>query len=73
MADFEPEAIVDQLAPLKRLLERRQASEQLLSMAGLNARFEKQLQAIIGNTEKLQQIGQEEGLQVTSDDQNPNN
>jgi type VI secretion system protein ImpB len=62
--DFEPERVVQQVEPLRKLLEVRQQLSSLLAKTDGNDRFSEQLQDIISNTELLRQISQEAGLQA---------
>ena len=56
--DFEPERVVEQVEPLKKLLEVRRQLSGLLSKTDGNDRLNDRLQEIISNTELLQQVGQ---------------
>ena len=67
MDDFEPEQVVKQVEPLRKLLEVRQQLSALLAKTDGNDRLSKELQDIISNTEKLQQVGKEAGLETTGD------
>ena len=67
MDDFEPEQVVNQVEPLKKLLEVRKQLSDLLAKTDGNDRLNERLQEIINNTELLQQIGQETGLESSGD------
>jgi type VI secretion system protein ImpB len=62
MDDFEPEQVVQQVEPLRKLLEIRRELKGLLAKTDGNDRLNEQLQAIISNTELLQRLRQEAGL-----------
>jgi type VI secretion system protein ImpB len=61
--DFSPERVAEQVEPLKKLIEVRQQLKGLLAKTDGNDRLAERLQEIINNTEKLQQLGQEAGLE----------
>jgi len=62
MDDFEPEQVVHQVEPLKKLLETRRQLSGLLSKIDGNDRLGERLKDIVGKTALLQQISQEAGL-----------
>jgi len=53
MADFRPEAVVQQVAPLKGLLEARTKLAELRNKLAGNDKLEDLLSEVLGNTEKL--------------------
>jgi type VI secretion system protein ImpB len=57
--DFEPEQIVRQIEPLRKLLETRQQLAALLAKADGNDRLSERLQEIVGNTELLKKLSDE--------------
>ena len=59
--DFEPEQVVNQVEPLRKLLEVRRQLSDLLAKTDGNDKLNERLQEIISNTELLQKIGQETG------------
>lgn len=59
LADFEPEQVVKQIEPLRRLLEVRQKLADLRNKMAGNERLEEELQKILASTELLQRLGQE--------------
>lgn len=59
--DFEPEQVVNQVEPLRKLLEVRKQLSDLLAKTDGNDKLNERLQEIISNTELLQKIGQETG------------
>jgi type VI secretion system protein ImpB len=62
--DFEPEQVVKQVEPLRKLLEIRRQLSGLLAKTDGNDPLSEQLQSIITNTELLQRIGKEAGVQI---------
>lgn len=56
MDDFTPEAIVDQVEPLKRLLEARHKLKDLLSKADRSEELETVLEQILQNADQISQI-----------------
>jgi type VI secretion system protein ImpB len=64
--DFEPERVVNQVEPLKKLLETRSQLSGLLAKTDGNDRLSEQLQQIINNTELLKKVGEEAGLGTAS-------
>lgn len=61
--DFSPERVAEQVEPLRKLIEIRQQLRGLLAKTDGNDRLAERLQEIINNTEQLQQLGQEAGLE----------
>ena len=62
--DFEPEQVVNQVEPLRKLLEIRRQLSDLLAKTDGNDKLNERLQEIISNTELLQKIGQETGTEA---------
>lgn len=60
--DFEPENVVRQVEPLRKLLETRIQLKALLAKTDGNERLEKKLEEIIGNAELAQRLGKEAGV-----------
>ncbi|HYR25942.1 MAG TPA: type VI secretion system contractile sheath small subunit [Aquabacterium sp.] len=59
MDDFRPESVVQQVEPLRRLLEARTKLSDLRNKLAGNEKLEDALAEVLSNTEKLQQIGAE--------------
>jgi type VI secretion system protein ImpB len=59
--DFEPEQVVRQVEPLRKLLETRLQLQALLAKMDGNDKLTEKLQEIISNTDMLKQIGSEVG------------
>jgi type VI secretion system protein ImpB len=64
MDDFEPEQVVNQVEPLKKLLEVRRQLSDLLAKTDGNEQLSERLQDIVSNTELLQKIGKDAGIEA---------
>jgi type VI secretion system protein ImpB len=63
--DFEPAAVANQVPVLRKLLEARNALNNLRSNLISNEKLESILQEVVNNTEALQRIGAEGGSQAS--------
>jgi len=61
MEDFEPHKVVDQVEPLKKLMETRNKLRDLLSKADRSEDLEKVLEEVLSNTDALAKISGELG------------
>lgn len=68
MDDFSPEAIVDQVEPLQKLLAARNKLRDLLSKADRSEELEKVLEEILQNTDNVAEISKELGLEDKAED-----
>jgi type VI secretion system protein ImpB len=59
--DFSPEAVVERIAPLARLLEARSKLADLRNKLAGNDKLEDLLSEVLSNTQKLQSLGRETG------------
>jgi type VI secretion system protein ImpB len=59
--DFSPEAVVQQVEPLRKLLEARTKLSDLRNKLAGNDKLEDVLSDVLSNTEKLKQLGREAG------------
>lgn len=66
LSDFEPEQVVKQIEPLKKLLEIRQKLSDLRNKMAGNERLEEELQKILESTDLLQQIGKQTGHEAAA-------
>jgi type VI secretion system protein ImpB len=67
LADFEPDRLVQQIEPLRKLVEaRRRLSELLLKLDG-NDRLEELLRGIVNNKSERQDLGAALGLNTTGE------
>lgn len=62
MEDFDPGKVVQQVEPLRKLLEARNKLRDLLAKADGSADFEDKLEEILKNTEHAQKLAAELGL-----------
>jgi len=60
--DFRPENVVNQIEPLRKLLEARQRLSGLLSKLDGNDRLDELLQEVIANTDSLQKLSSAAGI-----------
>src|SRR5690554_7760452 len=67
MDDFSPEAIVDQVEPLKKLLNARNKLRDLLSKADRSEELENVLEEILKNTDNIAEISQQRSEEHTSE------
>lgn len=58
--DFRPEAVVQQVEPLRKLLEARSKLADLRNKVAGNEKLEDLLNDVLANTEQLKQLGQKE-------------
>ena len=63
MDDFHPEQVANQVEPLRKLLDARKRLSDLLSKMDGNDKLVEALQEVIGNTEMLQKLGAETGVE----------
>ena len=59
--DFEPEQVVRQVEPLRKLLEARERLDNLLKKVDGNEKLEELLQAVVHNTDSLKKLSGETG------------
>ena len=59
LEDFRPEAVVEQVEPLRKLLEARTKLADLRNKLAGNEKLEDLLGEVLSNTERLEQLGQE--------------
>jgi type VI secretion system protein ImpB len=62
MDDFQPAAVAGQVTPVRKLLELRQALSNLRSSLAGNDKLQDLLQDVLSNTESLNQLGAEAGV-----------
>ncbi|MEW5979693.1 MAG: type VI secretion system contractile sheath small subunit [Acidobacteriota bacterium] len=68
MADFEPDQVVQQVEPLKKLVQGRQRLSDLLSKMDGNDKLEGILQDILQNSTTQEQLGKQLGIEVSKDE-----
>lgn len=67
MEDFEPDNIVQQVEPLRKLVEARQKLSDLLSKMDGNDKLESILNDVIADTSKQKELGDALGIQAKED------
>ena len=70
MEDFKPARIVEQVEPLRRLMEARQKLTELKTKAELAPTLEDQLQQLLSNPDKLKQAASEMSVSTNGDTNN---
>lgn len=63
MGDFDPASVVDQVEPLKQLLEARNKLRDLMSKADRSDELEAILEDVLQNTDKIADISKELGVE----------
>ena len=67
--DFEPARVVEQIEPLRKLLEARKRLAELKAKVVTNDRLESLLQQIIHDADKLKQLNRETGHEAPSSEE----
>ncbi len=62
--DFEPEQVVNQVEPLRKLLDARRRLSDLVHKIDGNDKLDAVLQDVIGNADKLKKVGAAAGVDV---------
>jgi type VI secretion system protein ImpB len=62
--DFEPEQVVRQVEPLRKLLEARQRLSDLVHKIDGNDKLDEMLQKVISDTDKLKKVGAAAGIEL---------
>ncbi len=64
MEDFEPENVVNQVEPLRKLLEARRRLSDLVHKLDGNDKLEELLQNVVNNSDTLKRVGAAAGVEV---------
>ena len=64
MNDFHPERLVQQIAPLKKLVETRNQLKELLSKADRSRDLERLLKEVLQSTDSIQHLAEELGVKT---------
>ena len=67
MEDFEPQKLVDQIEPLKKLMETRNKLRDLLTKADRSEELENVLEEVLKNTDALASLSSELGIEEGGD------
>jgi len=70
MEDFEPEQVVNQVEPLRKLLEARRKLSDLMHTLDGNDKLDEVLQDVVSNTDRLKQVGAAAGVEVKKEGSN---
>ena len=62
MDDFEPAKVAEQVPALKELLDMRKRLDEVLARISTNSQLEEMLQEVLSNTEKVQKLAKELGV-----------
>lgn len=68
MDDFEPAKVAEQVEPLKELLDMRRRLDEVLARISTNTQLEEVLQDVISNTEKVQKLARQMGIEQSTTD-----
>jgi len=66
MEDFEPQKLIEQVEPLRKLMETRSKLRDLLSKADRSEDLENVLEEVLSNTDKLASLSSELGIEEDS-------
>lgn len=66
--DFHPEKVVQQVEPLRKLVEARKKLSDLLSKLDGNDKLDELLQEVISSTDLIQKAGEEAGVKKSDDE-----
>ncbi|MFH1572532.1 MAG: type VI secretion system contractile sheath small subunit [Acidobacteriota bacterium] len=72
LEDFEPEQVVRQIEPLRKLLEARQKLSDLVHKIDGNEKLEQMLQDIAGSSDTLKKVGEAAGVEAKPDKEESN-
>ena len=67
LADFEPDQVVQQVEPLRKLLETRDKLRDLLTKIDRSQDLENVLEQVLENTDKLKELSADLGVTMTAD------
>ncbi len=69
MEDFHPEHVADQVTPIRKLVDARRRLSDLLSKLDGNDKLDELLQNVMSNTDSLQKLSKEAGVEKTEEGQ----
>jgi len=72
LQDFEPEQVVNQVEPLRKLMEARRRLSDLVHKIDGNDKLEAIIQEVVGSSEALKKVGEAAGVQTTKDKEGGN-
>lgn len=65
--DFHPERVAEQVTPVRKLVEARKRLSDLLAKLDGNDKLDELLQDVLANTESIEKLGQEAGVEKESE------
>lgn len=65
--DFHPERVAEQVTPVRKLVEARKRLSDLLAKLDGNDKLDELLQDVLANTDSIEKLGQEAGVQKKSE------
>jgi type VI secretion system protein ImpB len=65
--DFHPERVAEQVTPVRKLVEARKRLSDLLAKLDGNDKLEELLQDVLANTDSIEKLGQEAGVEKKSE------
>ena len=68
MKDFQPDALIEQVDPLKKLAETRQQLKTLLSKADRSRDLEKLLKEVLQSADQINALSSELGLETKGEE-----
>jgi type VI secretion system protein ImpB len=71
ISDFEPDQVVQQVEPLRKLIELRQNLSDLLAKTDGNDKLGDLLQTVLQSTDNQKKLGQELGIDVSAEGDKP--
>jgi len=73
LEDFDPEQVVNQVEPLRKLLDARRRLSDLVHKVDGNDKLDAALQEVVGNTEALKKLGAAAGVEAKPEDKEGGN
>jgi type VI secretion system protein ImpB len=67
LEDFHPEQVVQQVDPLRKMVDARRRLSELLNKLDGNDRLDELLQEVIASSDSLQKLGKETGVKIPSE------
>jgi type VI secretion system protein ImpB len=65
--DFHPERVAEQVTPVRKLVEARKRLSDLLAKLDGNDKLDELLQDVLANTDSIEKLGQEAGVEKTDE------
>jgi type VI secretion system protein ImpB len=65
--DFHPERVAEQVTPVRKLVEARKRLSDLLAKLDGNDKLDELLQDVLANTDSIEKLGQEAGIEKTDE------